>query len=330
MQYETSQDAARERGMAMSKFVTKYAALLAALIAAPVAAQSIKPGAGAPMPAGCPVGGPSQPTPKYPMEVYGAAGRVTLVLDIDRCGQVDQVWIETDSGYAAMDYAAVATAKDWRLSPEYRDGAAVPSRVRLPIDFARPTPQQMADYHAQAQAKWDVIWPLTQVPEVATARDGSLDGYLPDALPMDEGSATELMVKARRDGHEVPDGELGWPALRISDDRGAFQWLLIEDGHPAAPSLIRQRLVSDGKKSFYASRVLCGAAKPAACAKLEKMVRDWPRQYPGAPFPKQLSAEPPLPPRQTPSKRPLGPSRLVPEDPKAPTDPAARPAWRRG
>ncbi|QWF15698.1 energy transducer TonB [Lysobacter capsici] len=313
----------------MSKFATRYAALLAALIAAPVAAQSIAPGGGAPMPDGCPAGAPSRPTPTYPMDIYGAAGRVTLVLDIDRCGLVDQVWIETDSGYEAMDYAAVDSAKDWRLSPQYRDGVAVPSRVRVPVDFARPTPQQMADYHARAQAQWDVVWPLTQVAEVAAAGDGSLDGFVPDALPMDEGSATELMLKARREGHEVPGGELGWPALRVSNDRGAFQWLLIEDGHPAAPSLIRQRLVSDGKKSFYASRVLCGAAKPAACAKLDKMVRDWPRQRAGEPFPKQLSAEPPLPPQRTPSRRPLGPSRLVPNDAKTPTDPAARPAWRR-
>lgn len=313
----------------MSKFVARYAALLAVLIAAPVAAQSIAPGAGAPMPAGCPVGGPSQSTPKYPMELFGASGTVTLVLDIDRCGQVDQVWIETDSGYEAMDYAAVEAAKDWRLSPQYRDGVAVPARVRVPVDFARPTPQQMADYHAQAQAKWDRVWPLTQVAEVPAAADGSVDGFVPDALPMDEGSATELMLKARRDGHEVPGGELGWPALRISEDRGAFQWLLIEGRHPAAPSLVRQRLVSDGKKSFYVSRVLCGAAKPAACAKLEKRVRDWPRQYPGEPFPKQLSAEPPLPPRQTPAKRPLGPSRLAPKDATTPADAAARPAWQR-
>lgn len=309
--------------------------MLAVMFAAPVAAQSIDAGAGASMPAGCPSGGQSWPPPKYPTEIFGAAGTVTLVLDLDRCGQVDQVWIETDSGYEALDRAAVETAKKWRLSPEYRDGVAVASRVRVPVDFQAPTPEQIAAHVARAQAKWDQVWPLAQVPEVAAARDGSLDGFLPDALPMEEGSAIELMATARREGREVfggevPGGKLGWPALRIADDRGAFQWLLIEDSHPAAPSLVRQRLVSDGKKSFYVSRVLCGAPKASACAKLERSVRAWPRQRSGQPLPQQLSAEPPLPPKQTPTQRPLGPSRLAPEDPKAPTDPAARPAWQRG
>lgn len=314
--------------MAVSKFVCRSAAVLAVLFAAPLAAQSIDAGAGGPMPAGCPSGGQSWPAPKYPVEIFGASGTVTLVLDLDRCGQVDQVWIEVDSGYEAMDRAAVETAKKWRLTPEYRDGAAVPSRVRVPVDFAKPSPQQLVEHQARAQAKWDQVWPLAQVPEVAAARDGSLDGFLPDALPMEEGSAVELMARARREGRELPGGELGWPALRIADDRGAFQWLLIEDSHPAAPSLVRQRLVSDGKKSFYVSRVLCGAARAAACAKLERAVRDWPRQQPGPPMPQQLPAELPLPPRQTPSQHPLGRSRLVPDAPS--TDPAAQPAWRRG
>ncbi|ALN81960.1 tonB family C-terminal domain protein [Lysobacter antibioticus] len=316
--------------MAVSKFVCSSAAVLAVLFAAPVAAQSIDAGAGAPMPAGCPSGGQSWPPPKYPTEIFGAAGTVTLVLDLDRCGQVDQVWIETDSGYEALDRAAVETAKKWRLSPQYRDSVAVPSRVRVPVDFVRPSPEQMAAHQARAQAKWDQVWPLAQVPEVAAARDGSLDGFLPDALPMEEGSAVELIAMARREGRELSGGELGWPALRITDDRGAFQWLLIEDSHPAAPSLVRQRLVSDGKKSFYVSRVLCGAAKATACAKLDRTVRDWPRQQPGPPMPQQLPTEPPLPPRQTPSQRPLGPSRLAPDDPDAPSDPTARPAWQRG
>ncbi|MGO1001522.1 energy transducer TonB [Lysobacter sp. CA196] len=314
----------------MSKFACRFAAVLAMLFAAPVAAQSIGPGEGARMPSGCPSGGQSWPAPKYPTEVFGAAGTVTLVLDIDRCGQVDQVWIEMNSGYEALDRAAVETAKNWRVSPEYRDGTAVASRVRVPVDFQAPSPEQIAAHMARAQAKWDQVWPLAQVPEVAAARDGSLDGFLPDALPMEEGSVTELIARARREGHELSGGELGWPALRVSDDGGAFQWLLIEDGHPAAPSLVRQRLVSDGKKSFYVSRVLCGAAKASACAKLERTVRAWPRQRPGQPLSQRLSAEPPLPPKQSPTLRPLGPSRLVPEDSSAPTDPNARPAWQRG
>lgn len=319
--------------MAVFEFACRSAVLLAVLFAAPVAAQSILPGSGvAPMPSGCPSGGQSMPPPKYPTEVFGATGTVTLVLDLDRCGQVDQLWVETDSGYEALDRAAIETAMKWRLTPEFRDGVAVPSRVRVPVDFAPPSPQQLADYQARAQAKWDLVWPLAQVPEVAAARDGSVDGFVPDASPMDEGSASELlslMDGARREGREVPGGELGWPAVRVTNDRGAFQWLLIEDSHPAAPSLIRQRLVSDGKKSFYASRILCGAAKPSACAKLEKMVRNWPRQKPGDPLPQKLSAQPPLPPR-APSQHPLGRSRLVPEDPKNPTDPKAHPVWQRG
>lgn len=280
------------------------------------------------MPADCPPGAAVRAAPKFPLEIYGASGTATLVLDLDRCGAVEQIWIERDSGYVAFDLAAVEAAREWRLSPELRDGVAVPSRVRVPVDFQAPGARELADRQAKAQIEWDRLWPLLQVPAVAAGRDGSVDGYLPDPLSMQPGSAQALIDRVRAEGRPIPGGVLGWQAYQLADAGQRFRWLLTGAGDAAAPALVRQRIVGDGEKSFWVSSLLCGA--PAeACARLERQLRRWPRQTPGEPLPKELPVMVP-PPDRLPQRHRIGPPPLAEGDVAAPdAGDAPKPAWRR-
>ncbi|MBN7136284.1 hypothetical protein A7A76_16200 [Lysobacter enzymogenes] len=288
-------------------------------------AQTVLPGEGGAMPPDCPPGAAARAAPAFPLEIYGASGTATLVLDLDRCGVVQQIWIERDSGYTAFDLAAIDAARGWRLTPELHDGVAVPSRVRVPVDFQAPSARQFADYHAKAQIEWDRLWPFLQVPVAAAARDGSLDGYQPDPLSMQPGTAQSLSARVRAEGRPIAGGVLGWPAYQLTESGQRFRWLLTVAGAAAAPALVRQRLVSDGEKSFWASSALCDG-DVAACAKWEKQLRRWPRQQPGQPLPKELPVGVPPPDRQ-PQLRPIGPR---PGDAApASADDAPRPVWRR-
>lgn len=280
------------------------------------------------MPAGCPPGGAKWTTPKYPAELFGASGSTVLVLDLDRCGQVEQIWIERDSGYDAFDRAAVAAASNWRMSPEIRDGVAVPSRVRVPVDFQPPGAEQMVNFQAKIQTDWEQRWPSLQVPGVTAAADGTVDGYLLDPMPMQAAPAQELIDSARASGTPIPGGVLGWEAHRYSLQDQDFRWLVAESGNAAAPALVRQRMVGDGEKSFWVSRVLCDA--PAdACAKLDRRLRRWPRQTPGDPLPKELPMQIP-PPQREPRERVFGPRSPEAGDAVKPVAPDAPvPVWRR-
>jgi len=290
-------------------------------------AQTVLPGEGAAMPADCPPGAVVRAAPAFPLEIYGASGTTTLVLDLDRCGVVQQIWIERDSGYTALDLAAVDAARGWRLTPELRDGVAVPSRVRVPVDFQAPSARQLVDYQAKAQIEWEQLWPFLQVPAAAAARDGSLDGYQPDPLAMQAGTAQALSARVRAQGRPIPGGVLGWQAYQLAEGGQRFRWLLTVAGDAAAPALVRQRLVSDGEKSFWASSVLCDA-DAAACAKWQKQLRRWPRQQPGAPLPKELPVIVPAPDRP-PQPHPLGSWPQADAAAPASADDAPRPVWRR-
>lgn len=305
--------------------LTVWLAAAACAFAPSASAQTMLPGEGGAMPADCPPGAAVRAAPAFPLEIYGASGTATLVLDLDRCGVVQQIWIERDSGYTAFDLAAIDAARSWRLTPELRAGVAVPSRARVPVDFQAPSAREFVEYQAKAQIEWDQLWPRLQVPAVAAARDGSLDGYQPDPLSMQPGTAQALSARVRAEGRPIPGGVLGWPAYQLTEAGQRFRWLLTIAGDAAAPALVRQRLVSDGEKSFWASRTLCDG-DAAACAKWEKQLRRWPRQQPGQPLPKELPVNVPAPDRQ-PQLRPIGPQPgdAAPAD----SDDAPRPVWRR-
>lgn len=75
--------------------------------------------------------------PAYPTDAraHRWTGVVTLRLAVDAAGAVRGVELETSSGYASLDEAAVAAAWGWRFSPARRDGVPFASSVRRRIRF---------------------------------------------------------------------------------------------------------------------------------------------------------------------------------------------------
>ncbi|MBA2239420.1 MAG: energy transducer TonB, partial [Lysobacter sp.] len=79
--------------------------------------------------------------PKYPPQEarQGVGGTVILMISIDASGNVLNVEVEKSSRNRNLDRAAIDAARKWRFNPETRNGVAVASRVRVPVDFVPPT-----------------------------------------------------------------------------------------------------------------------------------------------------------------------------------------------
>ncbi len=81
------------------------------------------------------------PVPAYPRSALrrGIEGDVVLNIVVGTDGRPMDVQIVERAGTvdSAFDRAATEAALQWRFEPAMRDGQAVPSTVRLPIEFRR-------------------------------------------------------------------------------------------------------------------------------------------------------------------------------------------------
>jgi periplasmic protein TonB len=77
------------------------------------------------------------PRPVYPPAAIarGWQGKVVLRLSVDAEGRVDRVEIAEGSGFAVLDEAAAAAARQWRFHPARQRGAPVGASVLLPVVF---------------------------------------------------------------------------------------------------------------------------------------------------------------------------------------------------
>ena len=75
--------------------------------------------------------------PVYPRGARrrGEQGEVELDISVGIDGEVEGVTVVRSSGFAEIDAAAVQASRTARFTPAKSGNAAVPSRVRLPIDF---------------------------------------------------------------------------------------------------------------------------------------------------------------------------------------------------
>lgn len=75
--------------------------------------------------------------PRYPEEAIRNSweGTVVLRLHIAASGDVAEALVESGSGFAVLDDAAVATVKLWRFRPARREGRPVDAVVKLPVVF---------------------------------------------------------------------------------------------------------------------------------------------------------------------------------------------------
>lgn len=80
----------------------------------------------------------NNPPPAYPMLARrnGLQGRVVLNVEVLASGVCGQINIQTSSGYAMLDDAAVQTVKTWRFLPASQAGRALDKWFMIPIQFS--------------------------------------------------------------------------------------------------------------------------------------------------------------------------------------------------
>ncbi|MBF0399398.1 MAG: energy transducer TonB [Magnetococcales bacterium] len=77
------------------------------------------------------------PKPGYPSAAQrmGHEGTVLLSVSITKTGDVEQVSVQSSSGYESLDRAALTAVSGWKFIPARRNGLAAAARVALPIRF---------------------------------------------------------------------------------------------------------------------------------------------------------------------------------------------------
>lgn len=80
----------------------------------------------------------NNPAPPYPPEIYaqGIQGKVTLEVDVNALGRVDEIRIWKSSGTEKLDASALATVRNWEFEPARRGEKPVPYTIRVPVRFS--------------------------------------------------------------------------------------------------------------------------------------------------------------------------------------------------
>ena len=80
----------------------------------------------------------NNPLPEYPYIARQRhwQGVVWLLVDVSSKGLVDDVDLESSSGYRVLDRAARRAVKRWQFTPATRAGLPVDSQVRIPVRFS--------------------------------------------------------------------------------------------------------------------------------------------------------------------------------------------------
>ncbi len=80
---------------------------------------------------------PRNTPPVYPAALRraGVEGTVLLKIHVSASGMITRVEVDRSSGHPALDAAAVNAVRQWHSVPRTRDGVAVDSVERLPVEF---------------------------------------------------------------------------------------------------------------------------------------------------------------------------------------------------
>lgn len=75
--------------------------------------------------------------PKYPASMLraGVGGTVVVLAEVDANGNPVDVRVVERSGERDLDRAALTAVKQWRFEPAMRNGKAVATSVKVPVDF---------------------------------------------------------------------------------------------------------------------------------------------------------------------------------------------------
>lgn len=244
---------------------------LLALLPVAVLAQVPDDGADPPAPPGlvpqnarlypvtCPPPEVRQPVPDFPGDapLDAPGGTAFVLLDVDTCGTVVYFTLEKSSGQVAFDRAAMETTSTWRLPPRVENGSPQPQRFRVPVVFHPYPPEDVARFREQ--------WRLMQHSVVALDANGQLPGYLHDPLPMESGSFEEILARVQREARPVPTEFERAKVYREGKKLELVEWTLFQD-MDFGTALMRRRVVTDGTKSFFVTRGICGSSDLQQCS----------------------------------------------------------------
>jgi len=75
--------------------------------------------------------------PKYPASMLraGVGGTVVVLAEVDAQGTPISVRVAERSGERDLDRAAVSAVRQWRFEPAMRNGKAIATSVKVPVDF---------------------------------------------------------------------------------------------------------------------------------------------------------------------------------------------------
>ena len=79
----------------------------------------------------------NQPRPSYPPEAYRSReeGTVVVMAQVDAMGNASDVELVKRSGSRVLDRAAMNEVRKWKFKPAMKDGKAVASAVKVPVDY---------------------------------------------------------------------------------------------------------------------------------------------------------------------------------------------------
>ena len=80
---------------------------------------------------------PERKAPSYPLfsQRFNEQGTVTLRVELDENGHVAAARVNSSSGFARLDEAALAAVRTWRCTPASRNGAPVRAVALQPFKF---------------------------------------------------------------------------------------------------------------------------------------------------------------------------------------------------
>lgn len=80
---------------------------------------------------------PDRSAPTYPRRSIqrGETGKVVLKVELGETGQVSLATLQSSSGFALLDEAAIAAVRTWRCTPAIRNGQPVKALAFQPFNF---------------------------------------------------------------------------------------------------------------------------------------------------------------------------------------------------
>jgi bla regulator protein blaR1 len=112
----------------------------------PQAAPAAPPAPPSPPAAPAPPAIPHLPAPRYPAQAVEQkrSGRVMLLVDVGSDGRPTAIEVESANPPGVFEQEAMRAAGQWRFQPAIERGRAVPSKVRVPVDFRMDGPPPAA------------------------------------------------------------------------------------------------------------------------------------------------------------------------------------------